>query len=142
MADGAPNMAADEMLLKAAGEGVASLRFYGWSEATVSLGYFQPASVRCANSRLAALPWVRRPTGGAMLVHHHELTYAIALPSGSAWDPRGPCMARMHAITLRALEGLGLRGMVAAGRAESHGFGKALCFQQVTAGDLLCEGTK
>ena len=38
-------MAADEALLEAASRGVASLRFYGWSEATLSLGYFQPAAV-------------------------------------------------------------------------------------------------
>ena len=40
VADGAVNMATDEALVHAAAEGVASLRFYGWTTATVSLGYF------------------------------------------------------------------------------------------------------
>jgi lipoate-protein ligase A len=45
-ADGPTNMAADETLLDSAVAGVASLRFYGWTSATASLGYFQPAKVR------------------------------------------------------------------------------------------------
>jgi len=44
-ADGPHNMAADEMLLEAAGVGQASLRFYGWSAPELSLGYFQPHTV-------------------------------------------------------------------------------------------------
>ena len=28
---------------------------------------------------VARLPWLRRPSGGLTLVHHHELTYALAL---------------------------------------------------------------
>ena len=73
-ADGPTNMAADEALLECASAGVASLRFYTWTEATVSLGYFQPAAAREQVADLARLPWVRRSTGGAAIVHHHELT--------------------------------------------------------------------
>src|SRR5437588_9911435 len=87
VADGAHNMAADEVLLEGASAGVASLRFYGWSEPTLSLGYFQSAAVRRTDPRLAALPYVRRPTGGMTLVHHHELTSALALPARSPWEP-------------------------------------------------------
>ena len=83
-AGGAHNMAADETLLEAAGAGQASLRFYGWSAPTVSLGYFQPHNVHISDPLLANLPYVRRPTGGATLVHHHEMTYALALPAESA----------------------------------------------------------
>ena len=44
-ADGAANMAADEALLETASDrGLASLRFYTWTEPTLSLGYFQPAT--------------------------------------------------------------------------------------------------
>src|SRR4051794_38575411 len=87
-ADGAGNMAADEVLLQAAAAGMAGLRFYEWSKATLSLGYFQPAAERLHDVKLAKLPWVRRPTGGEALVHQHELTYALALPAGLPWQRR------------------------------------------------------
>ena len=41
-ADGPLQMAVDEVLLESAAEqGICSLRFYGWSQPTLSLGYFQ-----------------------------------------------------------------------------------------------------
>src|SRR5204863_1172395 len=101
-------MAADEVLLHAAAGGIASLRFYGWTRPTLSLGYFQPAAVRLNDPLLAPLPWVRRSTGGATLVHHHELTYAFALPPGLPWQPKGSWMLRMHRIIKFALESAGL----------------------------------
>src|SRR5262245_26411902 len=82
VADGPHNMAADEALLGSAVAGTASLRFYGWSPPTLSLGYFQPEGVRRRDARLAGLPYVRRPSGGRTLVHDRELTYALALPPG------------------------------------------------------------
>ena len=142
VADGARNMAADESLVRSAAEGIASLRFYGWTTATVSLGYFQPAAVRLADSRLATLPWVRRPSGGAALVHHHELTYAIALPHGSPWHSAEPWMPRMHRIITRVLADLGLRDRIEAVAAHPIRHGDILCFQQHTVSDLLCVGNK
>ena len=141
-ADGAANMASDEVLVRSAAQGIASLRFYGWTTATVSLGYFQPAAVRLADPRLAALPWVRRPSGGATLVHHHELTYALALPPGSPWHTAEPWMRRMHRIIAQALEKLGLAGKIEAAPQQPIKLGDILCFQQHTPGDLLCSGNK
>src|SRR5436190_22488839 len=101
-ADGPINMAADEVMLLGAADGIASLRFYGWSPATLSLGYFQPAAVRLSDPRLATLPWVRRASGGATLVHDRELTYALALPSGLPWQSEQSWMPRFHAIIAAA----------------------------------------
>src|SRR5712692_4618360 len=107
--DGPGNMAADQTLLETAATGVTSLRFYGWTKATLSLGYFQPAALRLADPLLAQLPFVRRPTGGEALVHHHELTYALALPAGSPWQRRGESwIQRMHGIIRIALAGLNI----------------------------------
>jgi lipoate-protein ligase A len=137
MADGATNMAADETLVRSAAAGVASLRFYGWSEATLSLGYFQPAAVRFSDSRLAKLPWVRRPSGGATLVQHQELTYCLALPAGTPWQTGESWMPRMHRIITSALADLGLRERIASVRDKPAKHGNVLCFQQHTTGDLL-----
>src|ERR1700722_19964765 len=95
-ADGATNMAADEAMLETASErGLASLRFYTWSEPTLSLGYFQP-SVGHGLPNLASLAWVRRSTGGAGIVHHHELTYSIALTGESYRKSAEPWICRVH----------------------------------------------
>jgi lipoate-protein ligase A len=136
VADGPHNMAADEVLLEAAVAGVASLRFYGWTPATVSLGYFQPERVRLDDGRLAGLPFVRRPSGGGTLVHHHEITYAFGLPPGPPWQAGEPWLTRMHRLVAAALARLGVtaRVHVPAGDQPFHGF---LCFQHFTAGDLL-----
>ncbi len=144
VADGATNMAADEVLVRTAAEqGIASLRFYGWAPATLSLGYFQTAAVRHRDPRLAALPFVRRPSGGATLVHDREVTYCVALPAAAAWHAGGPWMPRMHRIIARALGELGLAGRVElATRETAARHGDVLCFEQFTEGDLLCGGNK
>lgn len=131
-------MAADEVLLEAAGTGVASLRFYGWSTPTVSLGYFQPASARTSPSMPAELPWVRRISGGAALVHDCEVTYALALPAGAPWqtDRRGAAwLNEIHAGIARALATLGVAAAMHAGAAVEPS-GEPLCFCQITPGDL------
>jgi lipoate-protein ligase A len=131
VADGPTNMALDEALLDAAVEGVASLRLYGWVEPTLSLGYFQPSAAARDYPGLGGLPWVRRHSGGAALVHHHELTYAVALPgAGDSW------IARMHGYVRDALA----PGAVLCGREERRG--ETLCFLHHTPGDLLLGGHK
>src|SRR5581483_4436749 len=122
--------------------GVASLRQYTWQPATLSLGYFQPAAARTSDPLLATLPWVRRPSGGAALVHDRELTYALALPPGPAWRSTEPWMARVHRVIATALSRLGLAGQVEAVTGATVKHGDVLCFQQYTAGDLLCRGKK
>jgi lipoate-protein ligase A len=135
-------MAADEVLLEAAIAGFASLRFYTWRPATLSLGYFQPDSDRESDPRLHALPFVRRPSGGATLVHDHELTYALALPARNAWQPRGQSwLCRMHEIIAEALPSFGIGAQTVACGPEKK-LGDILCFQHQTPGDLILNGHK
>jgi lipoyl(octanoyl) transferase len=136
VADGPHNMAVDETLLSSAGEGVASLRLYGWGEPTLSLGYFQPEDVRHSDPRLAALPFVRRPSGGDTLVHHHEVTYCLALPAGKPWQTSEPWLGRMHGILSTALADCGVRVAVHPAT-DRTAFAGPLCFHHHTAGDLV-----
>jgi lipoate-protein ligase A len=130
-------MAADEVLLEAAVAGVASLRFYGWAPATLSLGYFQPEACRRTDPRLTTLPWVRRASGGSALVHHHEITYALALPTGLPWQRRGEnWTCRMHGIIAAALATFGV-AVRACACGEEQKQGGVLCFLHQTPGDLL-----
>ena len=141
--DGVHNMAADETLLESAASGIASLRFYTWSEPTVSLGYFQPADIRLTDSRLSHLPWVRRPSGGAALIHDHELTYALALPAGRPWQTGASWLTRMHAIIGKALEELGVGAdPFSPVCAEHERFTGLLCFQHFTPCDLMIKNAK
>jgi lipoate-protein ligase A len=140
-ADGATNMAADEALLESAVGGVASLRFYTWAEPTLSLGYFQPAEDRRADANLAGLAWVRRSTGGAAIVHHHELTYALALPSGKEWVSAEHWICRFHHIVRAVLAARGVAAhAVVCG--EERKLGPVVCFLHQTPGDLLIGGSK
>src|SRR5262245_35203501 len=133
---GAANMAADEGLLEAASCGVASLRFYTWAEPTLSLGYFQPAA-----ERLPGLTWVRRASGGAALVHHHELTYCLALPAGAPWQRRGASwICRFHGVIAAALKDLGVESDKLC--AAETKLGPVLCFLHHTPGDLILGGHK
>jgi len=144
VAAGAANMAADEALLQSALAGKPSLRFYGWSEPTVSLGYFQPEAVRRENPRLVQLPYVRRPSGGATLVHHHEVTYALALPPGPPWQNGLAAQAwlrRIHDIVAAALGDLGVQARLHVPAPEDEFLGP-LCFRHFAAGDLLNGGLK
>ena len=145
VASGVWNMAADEVVLEDAVKGSATLRFYGWSEPTVSLGYFQCESVRRDDPLLADLPYVRRATGGMTLVHHHELTYAFAVPAGAPWQPRQGTsqswLCRMHTLLGKALKECSVT-LHAAKCAAKPQDANALCFRHITPGDLLTETHK
>jgi len=141
LADGPHNMAADEALQQSAQAGLASVRFYGWSTATVSLGYFQPEKARRDDEQLAKLPFVRRPTGGGALVHHHELTYALALPLVSSWQGKGHSswLCRMHKIIAEALGEFGVFPETVSKEQPAR---TLLCFHHLTSGDLVLSGAK
>jgi lipoate-protein ligase A len=140
--DGPRNMAADEVLLAAAAAGAASFRLYGWTAPTLSLGYFQPAGPARAVPRLAGLPWVRRASGGAALVHHHEVTYALALPAGPPWQPRGTSwLGRMHRVLREALSEWGIATRLCRPGEECRR-GEVLCFLHHTPDDLLLGNAK
>jgi lipoyl(octanoyl) transferase len=141
-ADGATNMSADEALLESAATGGgAALRFYTWSAPTLSLGYFQPAADRLEDAQLAGLAWVRRSTGGAAIVHHRELTYALAVPPGKEWASEENWICRAHHIVQRVLakHGIESRAVICG---EEVKLGPVVCFLHQTPGDLLIGGSK
>jgi lipoate-protein ligase A len=74
-------MALDEALLDWHSEGLLPpiVRFYGWTPATLSIGYFQNVEkeINMDAVRNHNLGFVRRPTGGRGVLHEHELTYSI-----------------------------------------------------------------
>ena len=81
-ASGAVQMAIDRWLLQQHRQGQlpATLRFYTWSPAAISLGYHQrqwPASWQQLRWQGQPLDLVRRPTGGRAVLHQGDLTYMV-----------------------------------------------------------------
>jgi lipoate-protein ligase A len=134
-------MASDEVMLQSAIQGIASLRFYQWNPATISLGYFQAEQTRHRLPLLASLPFVRRASGGGTLVHHYEVTYCLALPYGQTWQTGEAWLPRMHRIIAAALEELGIKSRLYE-PANGPPFQGNLCFQHFTVGDLMIGSAK
>jgi lipoate-protein ligase A len=82
--DAAFNMALDEALLEAMPRLQAPvLRFYGWTQPAATFGYFQKFSDVERTTQLR--PLIRRPTGGGIVPHAADWTYAAVFPSGHEW---------------------------------------------------------
>ncbi len=83
LCDAATNMAVDEAIFLSYKENVTppTLRLYGWRPAAFSFGLSQePQDVLDLDAcRKNNIPFVRRPTGGGVIYHDHELTYSIVL---------------------------------------------------------------
>lgn len=82
---GSTNMARDEALLEAMADqpGLPVLRLYTWHPPCLSLGYAQSyySHVDSEFCSSHGIDVVRRPTGGRAVLHHMELTYAVAFRS-------------------------------------------------------------
>lgn len=139
VADGAANMAADEALLDAvdADPSSAVLRTYGWSEPTLSLGYFQPLAAVQADPRWRGAPIVRRPSGGGALWHDRELTYALIVPRSHPAAGRPSDLYRAVHAAITAL--LRASGFDAHRRGESPASGERpfLCFADRDPEDVV-----
>jgi len=148
-ARGTWNMAVDEALLEAAVDGgAATLRFYQWSEPTLSLGYFQQLEDRQSHAASGRCAVVRRQSGGGAILHDRELTYSLTLP------PKHPltrdatalytavhtafveCLAPRLAASKSGNWRLALNANCSHRSPNEEPF---LCFQRRACGDLLLE---
>lgn len=140
------NMAVDQALLESvAANGVPVLRLYGWSKPTLTIGYFQKIGDRIQHSESTGLTCVRRSTGGGGIVHHHELTYSLAIPRevGLA-GPRVDLYSKVHGAMIDSLREFGIRAMPfeqlpSDSCCSTDAF---LCFQRRTKEDLILSGYK
>ncbi|HMS15890.1 MAG TPA: hypothetical protein PKA37_03545 [Planctomycetota bacterium] len=133
---GGINMATDDVLLECGPTPL--LRFYGWSEPTLSLGHFQ--GLRGPPFVLPEKPQsvVRRMTGGGAILHDQELTYSVILeethPLLHGLETQAS-YAVLHEPIIRALRLLGIDA--APGTAPSAGGESTFyCFERITPMDL------
>jgi lipoate-protein ligase A len=145
-APGPWNMAVDEALLRDAIEnGHATLRFYEWSEPTLSLGYFQCYEDRHQHPASQASAVVRRQSGGGAILHDRELTYSLILPPGHPLTSRTAELyesvhqAFIAAVsknqTLNSTLNLRIRGQAA----QTPAGEPFLCFQRQSPGDVVVD---
>ncbi len=135
------NMALDEALLRLQSQRCqATLRFYGWTVPTLSIGYFQKhSSVDQEACRRKGVAWIRRPTGGRGVLHDRELTYSFT--SGLDGLPPGVNGAhrRISSALARGLHRLGFEAELA--RHSERGSSQA-CFDAPSYSELTVRGKK
>ena len=98
-------MAVDEAILESfiSGQSIPTLRFYGWSESTISIGKLQPIS---------SIPqgWgssiVRRPTGGRAVFHGNDLTFSLVVGAAVLGHPVHESYRRVGQAVGEALQSL------------------------------------
>lgn len=136
------NMAVDEVLLQSASsENRSTLRFYGWAQPTLSLGYFQKRADRQGHPSSRQCVLVRRASGGGAIVHHHEITYCFATPIGSRVAGASELYLAFHETLVEQLADLGIPAALHSAEDDlrEQAF---LCFQRRASGDVICRGHK
>ena len=144
-APGAWNMAVDEMLFERTQDRAAAcFRFYGWSQPTLSLGYFQSYSDRQGHQPSLPCAAVRRLTGGGAILHDAELTYSIVLPGTHPLSARRDELYRaVHGCLIEALGLLGIAACLCDAADKTEAAPEPfLCFQRRSPGDVLIGQTK
>jgi lipoate-protein ligase A len=147
---GSTNMALDHALLESvSASGDVVLRFYQWSEPTLSLGYFQRLAARTEHPASRHAVVVRRASGGGAILHDRELTYSLVVPAdfsvAATTGETGPraLYHAMHQSLIAALSGIG----VAANLCDCplpapSGSQPFMCFARHCDGDVLIQHHK
>jgi lipoate-protein ligase A len=143
------NMAVDEAIFRENQhrDTPPTLRFYGWSSPSISLGYFQDTfrEVAVDTCRRDHIDIVRRPTGGKAVLHEHDLTYAVA---AKEYNPLFPpdILGTYRVISgciADALAELGIETeMAVEGRGAHNELLHAACFSVPSQYELLVKRRK
>lgn len=144
---GARNMAVDEHLfLLAAKAGARTfLRFYQWHRPTASLGYSQEAAevVDLDSCRRHGVDVVRRMTGGKLVLHHREVTYALASSDSEIFSESVRDSYRLISLALlKGLELMGLAARMAETTPPSYARGTMPCFAYAARDEIEIGGRK
>lgn len=141
MAGAAENMAIDFLLLQRYPDGgVPRFRHYGWRAPAFTFGYGQKiAFVREQLPAGETFDLCRRPTGGGIVDHRDDWTYALVIPRGHALEELRATFSyrAVHEALAEALRSLGVAAMLkpAADIEEEPGLG--VCFQRTEIHDVV-----
>jgi lipoate-protein ligase A len=133
----AENMSLDSMMLEIGQESDVSFRSYGWSEPSYTFGYPQKLSEVTANTSGAAKAIIRRPTGGGIVCHFNDWTYALAMGSQVLVAKQKPIeiVGWVHQLLANALIHMGI-GAQCFDPPQSFEYPKA-CFEYPSPFDVV-----
>ena len=138
-------MALDHALRdRAETDGTAILRLYQWSEDSISFGANEAANRHWDRPRIeaAAIPTVRRPTGGRAVWHAAtDLTYAVTSPL-AALGGLQPAYVMIHRAFVAALGRLGVAARLAPPPPRLPGLRRGACFDVAVGGEVMVGTTK
>ncbi|MFC3041672.1 biotin/lipoate A/B protein ligase family protein [Virgibacillus xinjiangensis] len=145
--DAAINMALDESLLKwhSKGEIPPTLRFYGWSKPSLSLGRFQKSSTIDLDAvHRHNCHFVRRLTGGSAVLHDNELTYSLVI---NEQDPSIPTSVQeaYHVLSQGVLEGyknIGIAADFSVPEKKRDRERTSICFEKPAFYEMVVDGKK
>ncbi len=103
--NGPEQMALDEALFENASRPI--LRTYSWAEEWVTFGFSQSQSA--VAKAVGSMPLVRRWTGGGIVEHRGDFTFALIVPRTDAFAKIRPCESYrvIHRAMAQALEHAG-----------------------------------
>lgn len=143
---GRVNMETDEGLARALlrGDGFPTIRVYGWSPRTLSLGWNQsPEEVLLDRVEADGIDVIRRPTGGRAVLHADELTYSVVMRA------EGKSVGEMYGTIseglLCAVRRLGVDAAMerrGAGSEGGSGIRSAACFVAAAKSEIVVGGRK
>lgn len=140
-AGAAENMAADFLMLRRYPRPeVARFRHYEWRGPAFTFGYSQRVEFVRAQIPADVLDVCRRPTGGGVVDHSEDWTYALVIPRAHAlWDARASESYRaVHECLAAALSEQSVRAVVKKSAEPAAGGGPAgVCFQQAELFDVV-----
>ncbi len=145
-ATGAWNMAVDEFLFRRlTDEPVTIVRFYRWARPTVSLGFGQKTArvVDLEFCRLNGVDVVRRPTGGKLVLHDREVTYAVVSSDAEMFTSTlGGSYQWISQGLVKGLEAFGLKPSLAGETPRDYVKGTMPCFSQPARNEIELDGRK
>lgn len=144
----ATNMALDECLLNWHSDGKIppTLRFYGWSKPSLSVGHFQDVDKVIDFNALEkhGCQFVRRLTGGSAVLHDDELTYSLVISEQHPSIPKSVREA-YYVLSKGILEGYKNLGIMVDYAMPEKSLEKdrtAVCFEKPAFYEMVVDGKK
>ena len=135
----------DMALIRGAEGGYSLACIYEWARPAVSVPRsFQGGNVYMAVLDRAGIEFIKRPTGGGILVHGFDLSFSVAVPRTGIWDGLGIEEAgkKLAEPVVKALIGCGFKASFRGDAGDKGGKVAVLCANQKSPLDIMISGNK